>query len=40
MRLTVEHAIELEDAVIVDRDQDGKVTLHQVHNPAVAGRAA
>jgi uncharacterized membrane protein len=39
MRLTVEHAIELEDAVIVDRDQAGRVTLHQLHNPAARGAA-
>jgi uncharacterized membrane protein len=37
MQLTVEHAIELEDAVIVDRDENGKVKLHQVHNPAARG---
>ena len=30
MRLTTEHAIELEDAVVVDRDERGKVKLHQM----------
>jgi uncharacterized membrane protein len=39
MQLTAEHVIELEDAVVVDRDEDGKVKLHQLHNPAAAGAA-
>jgi uncharacterized membrane protein len=39
MGLMVEHAIELEDAVIVDRDEDGKVKLHQLHSPAARGAA-
>ena len=38
-QLTVERSIELEDAVIVDREADGKVKLHQVHRPAAAGAA-
>ncbi len=38
-QLIVEHAIELEDAVIVDRDEKGKVKLHQAHRPAMAGAA-
>jgi uncharacterized membrane protein len=36
-RLQVEHAIELEDAVIVTRDDKGKVKLHQSHKPAASG---
>jgi uncharacterized membrane protein len=38
-RLQKEHAIELEDAVIVTRDDKGKVKLHQ-SNKLVAGGAA
>lgn len=30
-QLTLEHTIELEDAVVVDRDENGKVKLHQAH---------
>ncbi|HWK28168.1 MAG TPA: DUF1269 domain-containing protein [Solirubrobacter sp.] len=37
-RLQTEHAIELEDAVIVTREADGKVKLHQ-SNKLVAGGA-
>lgn len=37
LQLTAEHVIELEDAVIVDRDENGKVKLHQVHSPAARG---
>ena len=37
LQLTAEHVIELEDAVIVDRDEKGRVKLHQVHNPAARG---
>ena len=37
MQLTAEHVLELEDAVIVDRDENGKVKLHQVHSPAARG---
>lgn len=37
LRLTTEHVIELEDAVVVDRDENGKVKLHQVHSPAARG---
>ena len=36
-RLQTEHAIELEDAVIVTRDDKGKVKLHQSHNLAASG---
>ena len=36
-RLQTEHAIELEDAVIVTRDMDGKVKLHQSHKLAATG---
>jgi uncharacterized membrane protein len=32
--LTMQHAIELEDAVVVDRDEKGRVKLHQIHSPA------
>lgn len=39
MQLTSEHVIELEDAVVVDRDKDGKIKLHQLHSPAAAGAA-
>jgi uncharacterized membrane protein len=39
MQLMTEHAIELEDAVVVDRDEDGKIKLHQLHSPAAAGAA-
>lgn len=34
-----EHVIELEDAVIVDRDERGRVKLHQLHSPAARGAA-
>ena len=37
MQLMTERVIELEDAVIVDRDENGKVKLHQVHQPAARG---
>jgi uncharacterized membrane protein len=39
LQLTTEHVIELEDAVIVDRDENGRVKLHQVHSPAARGAA-
>lgn len=39
MQLMTEHAIELDDAVVVDRDEDGKVKLHQLHRTAAAGAA-
>lgn len=38
-QLTLEHMLELEDAVVVDRDEDGKVKLHQAHNPVARGAA-
>jgi uncharacterized membrane protein len=38
-RLQTEKTIELEDAVIVTRDQDGKVKLHQSAKLGVAGAA-
>jgi uncharacterized membrane protein len=38
-RLQTERSIELEDAVIVTRDQDGKVKLHQSAKLGVAGAA-
>ena len=37
LRLTAEHVIELEDAVVVDRDENGKIKLHQVRSPAARG---
>jgi uncharacterized membrane protein len=36
-RLQTEHAIELEDAVVVTRDDNGKVKLHQSNKLAAAG---
>jgi uncharacterized membrane protein len=36
-QLTREHVIEIEDAVVVTRESDGKVKLHQTVNPAGAG---
>jgi len=38
-RLTREHVIEIEDAVVVTRDANGKVKLHQTINPTGAGAA-
>ncbi len=38
-RLQREHVIELADAVVVSRDDKGKVKLHQAVNPAAAGAA-
>ena len=38
-RLQVERSIELEDAVIVTREQDGKVKLHQARSTTGAGAA-
>jgi uncharacterized membrane protein len=38
-RLTREHVIEIEDAVVVTRQPDGNVKLHQTVNPAGAGAA-
>ncbi len=37
--LTVEHAITLEDAVVVERRPDGKVKLHQSAKPGAVGAA-
>jgi|SRR5581483_3517974 len=39
MQLMTERVIELEDAVVVDRDEGGQVKLHQIHHPAAAGAA-
>lgn len=36
---TVNHTIELEDAVVVDRDEKGRVKLHQAINPVARGAA-
>jgi uncharacterized membrane protein len=38
-RLTREHVIEIEDAVVATREPDGRVKLHQAVNPAGAGAA-
>ena len=38
-RLQTEHAIELEDAVVVTRNDDGKVKLHQTIRTGAAGAA-
>jgi uncharacterized membrane protein len=38
-RMTREHVIEIADAVVVTRDEKGKVKLHQTVNPAGAGAA-
>lgn len=39
IQLTTERLIEMEDAVVVDRDNDGKVKLHQAYKPAAVGAA-
>jgi|GraSoiStandDraft_43_1057313.scaffolds.fasta_scaffold343643_1 uncharacterized membrane protein len=39
-KLMKEHLIELGDAVVVVRTQDGKVKIHQAFNPAAAGAAS
>lgn len=36
-QLMTERVIELEDAVVVDREPDGKIKLHQAHRPAASG---
>lgn len=38
-QLQQEHTIELEDAVVIDRAEDGKVHLHQLQSPAARGAA-
>jgi uncharacterized membrane protein len=38
-QLTREHVVEIEDAVVVERREGGKVKLHQAVNPAGAGAA-
>jgi uncharacterized membrane protein len=38
-RLQTEHSIDIEDAVVITRNQDGKVKLHQSVKPAAAGAA-
>lgn len=38
-QLQQQHTIELEDAVVVDRDESGKVHLHQLQSPAARGAA-
>jgi uncharacterized membrane protein len=37
--LVAQHVIELEDAVVVTRDEEGKVKLHQAVQPAAKGAA-
>lgn len=37
LELEVEYLIDLADAVVVVREQNGKVKLHQLQNPAAAG---
>ena len=37
--LITRRVIELEDAVVVTRDEEGKVKLHQAHQPAATGAA-
>jgi uncharacterized membrane protein len=39
IQLTTERSIDLEDAVVVDREENGKVKLHQIRKPAAAGAA-
>jgi uncharacterized membrane protein len=39
VRLTREHVIEIEDAVVATREGDGKVKLHQAVNPTGTGAA-
>ena len=39
VRLTREHVIEIDDAVVATRQSDGKVKLHQAVNPAGSGAA-
>ena len=39
IKATKEHLVRLEDAVIVEREADGKVKLHQAMNTTVAGAA-
>jgi uncharacterized membrane protein len=39
IQMTVERSIDLEDAVVVDRDGKGKVKLHQIRKPAAVGAA-
>jgi len=36
---TKEHLVELEDAVVVERREDGKIKLHQATSPGAAGAA-
>jgi uncharacterized membrane protein len=38
-RLTREHVVEIEDAVVATREPNGKIKLHQTLNPAGAGAA-
>jgi uncharacterized membrane protein len=39
LELVSEHVIEIEDAVVVDREDGGNVRLHQLHHTAAAGAA-
>ena len=38
-RLQTEHVVELEDAVVVTKNEDGKIKLHQSFSPTGAGAA-
>ena len=37
LKMQKEYLVDLEDAVVVTRKQDGKVKLHQIHNMTAAG---
>ena len=39
IQATKEHLVELEDAVVVERREDGKIKLHQASSPGAAGAA-
>ena len=39
-QLSIEHVIKLDDVVVVSRDEEGKVKLHQAVRPAAAGAAS
>ena len=38
-RLQTEHVVELEDGVVVTKNEDGKIKLHQSFSPTGAGAA-
>ncbi|WP_028060620.1 DUF1269 domain-containing protein [Candidatus Solirubrobacter pratensis] len=39
MQMATEHLVQLEDAVVVEHQPDGKIKLHQAMKPATAGAA-